>query len=150
MQVLGVEAISDSQGLRHLAPVIGPVASTPTVWRALSETGPLQLARVNAAVVAFRRHWWGQLAADTQGFPWLKVAGRELTGVRVVDLEVSRLPGRYRRRVLVRRDGAGSGSSRLRWSCTDKETDAIEQLSRGAWTAGIDQNAQPHRRHVRR
>jgi predicted anti-sigma-YlaC factor YlaD len=43
MQILGGEAISDFQGLRHLAPVIGPVPSTPTVWRALSETGELQL-----------------------------------------------------------------------------------------------------------
>jgi hypothetical protein len=108
-------------------------------------------------------------AARPQGFPWLRVAGRELTGVTVVDLDasivfaasdkenaqptykggiglfcpnlatcdntddmlaidprpggatshcaadnialldlaVSRLPGRYRRRLLVRLDGAG-------------------------------------------
>ena len=38
-QLLGGEAISDFQGLRHLAPVIGPVPSTPTVWRALAEVG---------------------------------------------------------------------------------------------------------------
>ena len=42
-QILGGEAISDFPGLRHLAPVIGPVASTPTVWRALSEVGELRL-----------------------------------------------------------------------------------------------------------
>jgi hypothetical protein len=30
-QILGAEAISDFQGLRHLAPVTGPVPSTPTV-----------------------------------------------------------------------------------------------------------------------
>jgi hypothetical protein len=88
-QILGGEAISDFQGLRHLAPVTGPVASTPTVWRALSETGPVQLARVNTAVVAFRRHWWGLLAARPQGFSWLRVAGRELRGVTVVDLDAS-------------------------------------------------------------
>jgi hypothetical protein len=41
-QVLGAEAISDFQGLRHLAPVTGPVPSTPTVWRALAEVGWLQ------------------------------------------------------------------------------------------------------------
>ena len=74
-QVLGGEAISDFQGLRHLAPVIGPVPSTPTVWRALSEVGELQLIRLNAAVTAFRRHWWGLLASRQQGFPWLRVAG---------------------------------------------------------------------------
>jgi hypothetical protein len=54
-QVLGGEAISDFQGLRHLAPVIGPVPSTPTVWRALSEVGALQLTRLNTAVTSFRR-----------------------------------------------------------------------------------------------
>ena len=54
----GGEAISDFQALAHLAPVIGPVPSTSTVWRTLSETGDLQLARVNAAVAEFRRHWW--------------------------------------------------------------------------------------------
>ena len=30
-QLLGGEAISDFQGLRHLAPVIGPIPSNPTV-----------------------------------------------------------------------------------------------------------------------
>ena len=45
----GGEAISDFQALAHLAPVIGPVPSTSTVWRTLNETGDLQLARVNAA-----------------------------------------------------------------------------------------------------
>ena len=51
MLIDGGEAISDFQALAHLAPVIGPVPSTPTVWRTLNETGDLQLARVNAAVV---------------------------------------------------------------------------------------------------
>jgi hypothetical protein len=89
MLVLGGETISDFQGLRHLAPVVGAVPSTPTVWRALGEAGELALARVNAAVVTFRRYWWGQLAARPRGFPWLTVAGRELTGVTVVDLDAS-------------------------------------------------------------
>jgi len=88
-QLLGGEAISDFQGLRHLAPVIGPIPSTPTVWRALAEVGGLQLARINAAVTVFRRHWWGLLAARPGGFPWLRVAGRELTGITVVDLDAS-------------------------------------------------------------
>ena len=69
--------------------MIGPVASTPTVWRALSEVGQVQLARVNAATTSFRRHWWGLLAARPEGFPWLTVARRELSGVTVVDLDAS-------------------------------------------------------------
>ena len=87
--IAGGEAISDFQALAHLAPLIGPVPSAPTVWRALSEAGELQLSRLNAAVVEFRRHWWSQLAARSEGFPWLRVAGRELTGVTVVDLDAT-------------------------------------------------------------
>jgi hypothetical protein len=78
--------------------------------------------------------------------------------IAVLDLAVSRLPGRYRRRVLVRLDGAGfshdllehiaaGGGVRGRdwqfsvgWSCTDTEMDAIAQLPRDAWEAGIDQD----------
>ncbi len=86
-QLLGGEATSDFQGLRHVAPVIGPIPSNPTVWRALAEVGQLQLARINTAVTVFRRHWWGLLAARPEGFPWLKVAGRELTGITVMDLD---------------------------------------------------------------
>jgi hypothetical protein len=88
-QLLGGEAISDFQGLRHLAPVIGPIPSNPTVWRALAEVGGLQLARITAAVTTFRRHRWGLLAARPDGFPWLRVAGRELTEITVVDLDAS-------------------------------------------------------------
>ena len=90
--ILGGGAIGDFQALAHLAPVIGPVPSTPTVWRALAETGELQVARVNTAVVAFRRHWWALLAEPPGGFPWLRVAGRELTGVTVVDLDATIVP----------------------------------------------------------
>jgi len=85
----GGEAISDFQTLQHLGPIIGAVPSTPTVWRALEETGEPALRRVNAAVTEFRRHWWGLLGARPEGFPWLTVAGRELTGVTVVDLDAS-------------------------------------------------------------
>ena len=74
---------------------------------------------------------------------------------------VSRLPGRYRRRVLVRLDGAGFSHELLEhiaagggvkgrdwefsvgWACTDRETDAIETLPADAWTPGIDQNGEP-------
>ena len=40
----------------------------------------------------FRRHWWGLLAARPGGFPWLTVAGRELTGTTVVDLDATIVP----------------------------------------------------------
>lgn len=222
IQLLGGEAISDFQGLRHLAPVIGPIPSTPTVWRAMAEVGERQLSRINAAVTVFRRHWWRLLATRPDGFPWLKVAGRELTGITVVDLDasivfaasdkenaaptykggigfcpnlatcdntddvlvidprpgnatsndaadnialldraVARIPGRYRRRMLIRLDGAGFSHELLEhiaaggkvkgrnwefsagWSCTDREMDAIAQLPDDAWTAAIEQDGEP-------
>jgi hypothetical protein len=40
-------------------------------------------------VCRFRRWWWGILAARPGGFPWLEVAGRELTGITVIDLDAS-------------------------------------------------------------
>jgi hypothetical protein len=89
MLIDGGEAISDFQALKHLAPVIGAVPSTPTVRRALEAAEELQLWRMNAAVVEFRRHWWCLLEQRPEGFPWLEVAGRELTGVTVVDLDAS-------------------------------------------------------------
>jgi len=85
----GGEAINDFQTLQHLGPIIGAVPSTPTVWRVLEETGELALGRVNAAVTGFRRHWWGLPGARPGGFPWLRVAGRALTGVTVVDLDAT-------------------------------------------------------------
>jgi len=39
----GGEAISDINVLRHHGQVLGPVASTPTVWRALDELTPAAL-----------------------------------------------------------------------------------------------------------
>lgn len=84
MLIDGGEVISDFQALAHLAPVIGPVPSTPTVRRTLNGTGDLQLAGVNAAVAEFTRHWRGLLAARPEGFPWLKVAG-----ITVIDLDAS-------------------------------------------------------------
>ena len=217
----GGEAISDFQALAHLAPLTGPVPSTPTVWRALSEAGDLQLARLNTAVTGFRRHWWALLAARPEGFPWLKVAGREITGVTVVDLDativfaasakdnavatykggigfcpnlvtcdntddvlvidprpgnaasndaqdniaaldtaVSRLPGPFRRRLLVRLDGAGFSHDLLEhiaagggkkgrcwefsvgWSCTEREIEAIGRVPARARQAAIGQDGE--------
>jgi hypothetical protein len=40
-------------------------------------------------VAGFRRHWWDLLASRPEGFPWLKVAGKGLTGITVIDLDAS-------------------------------------------------------------
>jgi hypothetical protein len=50
---MAVRRSATSKALRHLAPVIG---AAPSVWRALEETGDLQLRRINTVVVEFRGH----------------------------------------------------------------------------------------------
>ena len=78
--------------------------------------------------------------------------------IALLNLAVSRLPAPFRRRLLVRLDGAGfshdllehiaAGGSKkgqqwefsVGWSCTDKEMNAIGALPAGAPTAGIEQN----------
>ncbi|MGH4013772.1 MAG: hypothetical protein ACRDSL_07535 [Pseudonocardiaceae bacterium] len=107
----GGEAISDFPALKHLGPIIGAVPSTPTVWRALEETGELALRRVNAAVTEFRRHWWTLLGARPEGFPWLTVAGRELSGITVLDPTPRSWSPLRRRRTPCPPTRAGSGSA---------------------------------------
>jgi hypothetical protein len=81
--------------------------------------------------------------------------------IALLDRAVERLPGRYRRRMLIRLDGAGFSHELLEhianggkvtgrswefsagWSCTDREMDAIAALPDQAWTAAIEQNGEP-------
>jgi hypothetical protein len=78
--------------------------------------------------------------------------------ITLLDLAVSRLPGPFRRRLLVRLDGAGfshdllehiaaGGGKRGRcsefsvgWACTDREADAIDRAPKGLWQPAIDQS----------
>lgn len=49
MIAAGGEAIADIDTLRHQREVLGPVASAPTVWRALDELTPASMTRIEAA-----------------------------------------------------------------------------------------------------
>jgi Transposase DDE domain group 1 len=79
----GGEAIADIDVLRHQGQVLGPVASAPTVWRALDELTPARLRRVQTARARARRHVWDQLPE----LPASAVAGTDL-GRDVVVLDV--------------------------------------------------------------
>jgi hypothetical protein len=81
----GGEAIADIDVLRHQGQVLGPVASAPTVWRALSELTPTALTRVDRARARTRAHVWAQLAA----VPASKVAGTDLGEVIVLDVDAT-------------------------------------------------------------
>ncbi len=85
----GGEAISDIEVLRHQAAVLGPVASAPTVWRALDELTPAALKRVQTARARVRRHVWARLANSEAGLPVSKVAGTDLGDVVVLDVDAT-------------------------------------------------------------
>jgi hypothetical protein len=70
----GGEAIADIETLRHQQQVLGPVASPPTVWRALDELSQARLRRVEKARAATRGHVWAQLPGGRP--PAATVAGR--------------------------------------------------------------------------
>src|SRR5680860_1457613 len=85
----GGEAICDIEVLRHQAPVLGPVASAPTVWRALDELTPAAMKRIQTARARVRRHVWTQLATSEAGLPVSKVAGTDLGEVVVLDVDAT-------------------------------------------------------------
>lgn len=82
----GGEVIADIDVLRHQSGVLGPVASPPTVWRALDELTPARLAKINTVRARVRRHVWSQMDG---GPPASKVAGSDLGGVVVLDVDAT-------------------------------------------------------------
>lgn len=81
----GGEAIADIDVLRHQDQVLGPVASAPTVWRALDELTPTRLNMIERARARVRRHVWAQLPT----IPASKVAGTDLGEVIVLDVDAT-------------------------------------------------------------
>lgn len=85
----GGEAIADIDVLRHQAGVLGPVASPPTVWRALDEVTPARLKKVVAARARVRRHVWSQVRERHGQLPVSRVAGTDLGDVVVLDVDAT-------------------------------------------------------------
>jgi DDE family transposase len=85
MLAAGGEAIADIETLRHQAPLLGPIASAPTVWRSLGEASPAGLGRVEKARARARRHVWGLLS----GLPASRAAGTDLGELVVLDVDAT-------------------------------------------------------------
>jgi hypothetical protein len=85
MLIAGGEAIADIETLRHQAELLGPVASAPTVWRALDESTPAALKRVEKVRARTRRRVWRLLSV----MPASKVAGSDLGEVVVLDVDAT-------------------------------------------------------------
>ena len=59
----GGRVLSDLAALRDQAELYGPVASDPTLWRALEEIGADQRARIATARAQIRRQVWALIEA---------------------------------------------------------------------------------------
>ena len=83
----GGRVLSDLAALRDQAELFGPVASDPTLWRALDEIGPDQRERIAAARAKVRRHVWGLIEARHGRIPPSPVADRDLGDTIVIRMD---------------------------------------------------------------
>jgi hypothetical protein len=87
---LGARSVRQAELLaRHHAALLGDGASDSTLWRALGEIDARARGRINKARARVRTQVWGLLADRTDGFPWLAVLGKTLTGWIVIDLDAT-------------------------------------------------------------
>ena len=82
----GGEAIADIDVLRHQSPLLGSVASAPTVWRTLAGLSTARLGRIDAARARVRRRVWSLLP---DGLPASRVADTDLGDVVVLDVDAT-------------------------------------------------------------
>jgi hypothetical protein len=87
----GAQVISDFRVMGDQRELSGPVASVPTLWRALAEIGGGEKAarRVAGAVNQARRVAWARAEARHGGLPGVRVADRLLDGVACIRLDAT-------------------------------------------------------------
>ena len=87
---LGAKNLSDAERMaHHHQPLALSGGSDSTIWRLLAGiddrlAGKIARARSKARAVA-----WRLIAAREQGFPWIEVAGKVLTGWIVIDMDAT-------------------------------------------------------------
>jgi len=87
--VLGATSMSDIGLLAHQALLFADPPSESTVRRALAGLDETALRRIATARAKVRARVWDLLARRPQGFPWLTVAGKPLTGWVVIDMDAT-------------------------------------------------------------
>ena len=87
--VLGATSMSDIGLLAHQALVFADPPSEATVRRALAGLDETALRRIAKARAKVRARVWDLLARRPQGFPWLCVAGKLLSGWVVIDMDAT-------------------------------------------------------------
>ena len=88
--VLGATNILEAEQLqRHWRRLFPRPVSDTTLRRTLQAVDAPVAARIERVRAAIRRVVWTLLALRPGGFPWIEVAGRELTGWYVLDLDAT-------------------------------------------------------------
>ncbi|MGH3977071.1 MAG: IS1380 family transposase [Pseudonocardiaceae bacterium] len=85
----GGRVLSDLATLRDQGELFGPVASDPTLWRALSEIGPTQRDRIARARAKTRAHVWTLIEQRPGRIPPSRVGDRDLGKTIVVRMDAS-------------------------------------------------------------
>ncbi|OLZ73416.1 hypothetical protein AV521_04920 [Streptomyces sp. IMTB 2501] len=76
----GGESIMELAVLRDQGEVLGPVTSTPTAWRLLTDAEERVPARLRSVCSRARETAWLQAAETSRGTPTARAGGRELPG----------------------------------------------------------------------
>ena len=124
----GGETIADIDVLRHQAPVLGAVASPPTVWRTLEEVTPGRLKKIATARARARRHVWSQLP---DGVPASKVAGTDLGSTVVLDVDATIVIAHSEKEKAAPTSRRPSGSTPLGVWCDNSSEFLAAQLRTG-------------------
>jgi hypothetical protein len=86
---LGATSMSDIALLAHQELVFGAPPSDTAIRRTLELAGGTTLRKLARARAKVRAHAWNLIAATPAGFPWLRIAGKPLTGWLVIDLDAT-------------------------------------------------------------
>jgi len=85
----GGRVLSDLAMLRDQGELFGPVASDPTLWRALNEIGDTQRRRIARVRAKTREHVWSLITQRHGGIPPSPVADRDLGKTIVIRIDAS-------------------------------------------------------------
>jgi hypothetical protein len=85
----GGRVLADLATLRDQSELYGPVASDPTLWRALDEIGEPQRHKIARGRAATREHVWSLIAQRHGQIPPSRVADRDLGKTIVIRMDAS-------------------------------------------------------------
>ena len=85
----GGRVLADLAMLRDQSELFGPVASDPTLWRALDEIGQVQRRKIGRARATTREHVWSLIVQRHGRIPPSRVADRDLGKTIVIRTDAS-------------------------------------------------------------